>query len=175
MNSLTWCCPRVPVSDLEIDLRLGNDLGGASDVEAPRCEKLLAGFRLRGMRPEASRDRRVLHLDLHVKGECPRSCGSIPHAALRAMPRKKPTRARSRFRIAYTVGASSLNNALLRAQHAAMGATRARSRQFAPCLPTLIRAGTSHSPHLGRARPRALVGDRRLMLRTSRLFQGRAS
>src|SRR5882672_5111203 len=58
MNSLSWCCPRVPVPDPEIGLRLGNDLGGASDVEAPRCEKLLAGFRLRGMRPEASRDRR---------------------------------------------------------------------------------------------------------------------
>ena len=58
MNSLRWCCPRVPVPDPEIGLRLGNDPGGASDVEAPRCEKLLAGFRLRGMRPEASRDRR---------------------------------------------------------------------------------------------------------------------
>src|SRR6267142_2225638 len=57
MNSLSWCCPRVPVPDPEIGLRLGNDLGGASDMEAPRCEKLLAGFRLRGMRPEASRDR----------------------------------------------------------------------------------------------------------------------
>src|SRR6266478_7972033 len=56
MNSQRWCCPRVPVPDPEIGLRLGNDPGGASDVEAPRCEKLMAGFRLRGMRPEASRD-----------------------------------------------------------------------------------------------------------------------
>src|SRR6267142_6943016 len=58
MNSLRWCCPRVPVPDPEIGRRLGNDPGGASDVEAPRCEKLLAGFRLCGMRPEASRDSR---------------------------------------------------------------------------------------------------------------------
>src|SRR2546428_10589012 len=60
MNSLRCCCPRVPVPDPEIGLRLGNDPSGASDVEAPRCEKLLAGFRLRGMRPEASRDRRLI-------------------------------------------------------------------------------------------------------------------
>src|SRR5256885_17238793 len=60
MNSQRWCCPRVPVPDPEIGLRLGNDPSGASDVEAPRCEKLLAGFRLRGMRPEASRDRRLI-------------------------------------------------------------------------------------------------------------------
>src|SRR5258705_10769490 len=58
MNSLRWCCPRVPVLDPEIGRRLGNDPGGASDVEAPRCEKLLAGFRLCGMRPEASRNHR---------------------------------------------------------------------------------------------------------------------
>src|SRR6267143_350895 len=70
MNSLRWCCPRVPVPDPEIGLRIGNDPAGASDMEAPRCEKLLAGFRLRGMRPEASRDRRVLHVDLLVKGGC---------------------------------------------------------------------------------------------------------
>src|SRR6202171_5934707 len=68
MNSLRWCCPRVPVPDPEIGLRLGNDPGGASDVEAPRCEKLLAGFRLRGMRPEASRDRRRTPRGLACQG-----------------------------------------------------------------------------------------------------------
>src|SRR5882672_7384118 len=68
MNSLRWCCPRMPAPDPEIGLRLGNDPGGASDVEAPRCEKLLAGFRLRGMRPEASRDRRRTPRGLACQG-----------------------------------------------------------------------------------------------------------
>src|SRR3989442_15905943 len=68
MNSLRCCGPRVPVPDPEIGLRLGNDPGGASDVEAPRCEKLLAGFRLRGTRPEASRDRRRIPRGLACQG-----------------------------------------------------------------------------------------------------------
>src|SRR2546425_9358287 len=68
MNSLRCCGPRVPVPDPEIGLRLGNDPGGVSDVEAPRCEKLLAGFRLRGMRPEASRDRRRTPRGLACQG-----------------------------------------------------------------------------------------------------------
>src|SRR5438067_5566149 len=68
MNSLRWCCRRVPVPDPEIGLRIGNDPGSASDMEAPRCEKLLAGFRLRGMRPEASRDRRRTPRGLACQG-----------------------------------------------------------------------------------------------------------
>src|SRR2546425_12459663 len=68
MNSLRCCGPRVPVPDPEIGLPLGNDPGGASDVEAPRCEKLLAGSRLRGTRPEASRDRRRTPRGLACQG-----------------------------------------------------------------------------------------------------------
>src|SRR5712664_3724238 len=66
MNSLRWYYP--PVLHRQISLPFGNDPGGASDVEAPRCEKLLAGFRLRGMRPEASRDRRGTPRGLACQG-----------------------------------------------------------------------------------------------------------
>ncbi len=58
-------------------LRHGKGPGRCFRQEAPRCEELLAGFRSRGMRPEASRDRALTPVDLRRQGRTRRCLPSF--------------------------------------------------------------------------------------------------
>src|ERR1700730_12153576 len=73
MNSLRWCCPRVPVLNPQIGVPLGNNPGGASDGKHRDARSWWRDAACAGMRPEASRDRCTTPLkSVAIKGACVR-------------------------------------------------------------------------------------------------------